>query len=231
MPRIPTPALDELGRWDLSDAIACQNELKDAVETSDRIGRVRRIAGADVSYDRHGDTLYAAVVVLDAVTLAPVETASAIARTAFPYLPGFLSFREAPAILAAFARLARRPDLLLVDGHGLAHPRGLGIACHLGLLLDLPAIGVAKSVLVGEARAPGVRRGSTAPLVHRGGRVGTVVRTRDGVAPVYVSVGHRVGLHTAVRWVLACGAGYRLPEPSRRAHAAVNLLRAGRAAG
>jgi deoxyribonuclease V len=183
------------------------------------------VAGADVSYERRGDTLFAAVVVLDAETLEPVETATAVEEARFPYLPGYLSFREAPAIERAFARLARRPDLLMVDGHGQAHPRGFGIACHLGVALDLPSIGVAKSVLVGRPGTPSAKRGSIAPLTHGSTRLGSVVRTRDGVSPVYVSVGHRISLKTAARWALRCGAGYRIPEPTRRAHLAVNALR------
>lgn len=224
-PLIPVPRRDSRGRWDLGEASAKQRRLRDRVVAEDRVGPVRRVAGADVSYERRGDTLFAAVVVLDAETLETVETATAVDRARFPYLPGYLSFREAPAIEKAFGRLGRRPDLLMVDGHGQAHPRGFGIACHLGVTLDLPSIGVAKSVLVGQAAAPAAKRGSTATLTRGATRLGAVVRTRDGVSPVYVSVGHRISLETAVRWVLGCGAGYRIPEPTRRAHLAVNALR------
>jgi deoxyribonuclease V len=154
-----------------------------------------------------------------------------VSKTEFPYIPGFLSFRETPAILEAFSRLTRKPDLLMVDGHGLAHPRSFGIASHLGVLLDVPAIGVAKSVLVGVVEEPETERGSVAPLTLRGRRIATVLRTRTGIAPVYVSIGHRVGLRSAVRWALRTGTGYRIPEPTRRAHLAVNALRAERSGG
>lgn len=194
--------------------------------TCDRIGAVRRVAGADVASDRRDRRLHAAVVVLDAQTLETIETASVRCEASFPYIPGFLTFREAPAIQEAFAALRVKPDLLLVDGHGLAHPRGFGIACHLGLALDIPSIGVAKTVLVGRHLPPGSRAGSTVPLVHAGRSVGAVVRTRTGVAPVYVSVGHRVGLDTAIRWTLALARGVRMPEPTRRADATVRALRA-----
>jgi deoxyribonuclease V len=225
LPLIPVPRRDSRGRWDLGEASAEQWRLRDRVVAEDRFGPVRRVAGADVSYERLGDTLYAAVVVLDVGTLEPVETATAIEEARLPYLPGYLSFREAPAIEKAFGKLGRRPDLLMVDGHGQAHPRGFGIACHLGVTLDVPSIGVAKSVLVGRPEAPSGKRGSIASLELGDARLGSVVRTRDHVSPVYVSVGHRISLKTAVRWVLKCGAGYRIPEPIRRAHLAVNKLR------
>jgi len=183
------------------------------------------VAGADVSYDRGSPLLFAAVVVLDAASLALVETASTAARATFPYVPGYLSFRELPPLLAAFAKLRTRPDLVVCDGHGRAHPRRFGFACHLGVALDLPAIGVAKSRLVGEHREPGSRRGAHVALRDAGERIGEVVRTQAGVAPVYVSVGHRVSLPTARRLVLRFAPRFRLPEPTRAAHAEVNRLR------
>jgi deoxyribonuclease V len=149
-----------------------------------------------------------------------VEKARAVCRARFPYIPGLFTFRELPPLLAAFARLRRVPDALLFDGHGLAHPRRFGLACHAGLLLDRPAVGCAKSILVGEAEAVAERRGSRARLVHGGEELGAVLRTRDGVAPVFVSIGHRVDLDSAVELVLDCGGRYRLPEPLRLAHQA-----------
>jgi len=192
---------------------------------SDRLGRVRRVAGADLAYSSDGTTCFAAVVVLDATTLETVETATAVLPVTFPYVPGYLSFREAPAVCDAWSRIRVRPALLFVDGHGLAHPRRFGVASHLGVGLDVPTVGVAKSILVGHADDPGPRRGSTRPLVHRDETVGMAVRTRDRVAPVYVSVGHRIGLDTAVRFTLSCGDGYRLPAPTRRADRFVAALR------
>lgn len=222
---LPSPCRGPDGRWDLAEAIACQRRLRERVVDEDRIGHVRRVAGADVAYSPRSGLMHAAVVVVDAATLKVLETSTEIRPVSFPYVPGFLSFRESPAILAAADSLRRRVDLLMVDGHGLAHPRRFGIASHLGVLLDLPTVGVAKSVLVGRGRPPGDRRGCRTRLVHRGQRVACTLRTRTGVAPVYVSVGHRVGLDTAVRWVLRCGAGYRLPEPTRQAHVVVNALK------
>lgn len=187
--------------------------------------RVRLVAGADISYDRGSDRFFAAAVVVEIPSMATVETATAEGKSPFPYIPGLLSFREGPLLLRALRRLKTRPDLLLFDGHGLAHPRRFGIACHLGLLLDRPSVGCAKSLLIGEHAEPGRERGAWAPLMHEGARVGAALRTRRGVRPVYVSPGHRIGLAAAIRWVLACGGGYRLPEPARRAHQLANAQR------
>ncbi len=184
----------------------------------------RLVAGADVSYDRGSEVIYSAVVVLSWPDLVPVEVASAVGRTSFPYVPGYLSFREIPILLRAFRKLRHAPDVILCDGQGIAHPRGLGLASHLGLVLGLPSIGCAKTRLVGEHLMPRAERGSTAPLMYDGRRVGTVLRTRDGVAPIYVSPGHAIDARTATRIVLRC-CSTRIPEPTRRAHIEVNRLR------
>jgi deoxyribonuclease V len=189
---------------------------------------LRQVAGVDVSYDRGSPWLYAAVVVLDAETLAPLERASVRRRASFPYVPGYLSFRELPPLLEAFSKLRSQPDLVLCDGHGRAHPRRFGFACHLGVALDLPTVGVAKSRLVGTHREPGPRRGATASLRHEGEVIGCVLRTRVGVRPVYVSVGHRVTLATARKLVLHLTPRYRQPEPLRAAHTEVNQHRKAR---
>lgn len=206
--------------WDLSprEAIALQEELRSRVEIADRLGRVRRIAGVDVGYEDAGKTTRAAVAVLSFPDLEPVEEAVGRAPTRFPYVPGLLSFREMPAVLAALERLARAPDLVLCDGHGCAHPRRFGLACHLGVVTDLPSIGVAKSRLIGSHREPPPERGGWTPLLDRNEVIGAVVRTRERVKPVFVSIGHRVSLATAIEYALAATAGYRLPEPTRRAH-------------
>jgi deoxyribonuclease V len=220
------PGLDHA--WDLSvaDARAVQEKLRDRVVREDRFGGpVRRVAGVDVSYDRRSPVLFAAVVVSDAETGETLETAGHRSLATFPYVPGYLSFREIPPVLACFEQLSRAPDLLVCDGHGLAHPRRFGLACHLGLWLDLPSIGCAKSRLVGEHRAPGMRRGAHVRLMEAEETIGEVVRTRNGVNPVYVSIGHRVSQATARRWVLRLAPRHRLPEPSRAAHAEVNRLR------
>ena len=214
-------------RWDVSVAEArdLQEKLRTRVEARDRFGPVRRVAGVDVSWDRGRPDLFAAAVVLDADTLQVVEIASARRRAEFPYLPGYLSFRELPAVLEAWERLRERPDLLLCDGHGRAHPRRFGLACHLGVLVDVPAIGCAKSRLCGTHREPGPRRGASTRLLDDGEVIGRVLRTRQGVRPIFVSVGHRVSLDSARRQVLRLAPRYRVPEPIRAAHAEVNRLR------
>lgn len=193
--------------------------------TRDDLPPLRRIAGADVSYDRGSPTLFAAAVVLDAQSLEVLEVRGARAPARFPYVPGFLSFREAPAVLRAFSRLRLRPDLLIADGHGLAHPRRFGLACHLGVLLNLPSFGCAKSRLIGEHLEPGPRRGAHRPLRHRGEKIGEALRTRSNTKPVFISIGHRISLHTARRLALAWSPRTRIPEPVRLAHQHVNRLR------
>ncbi len=202
------------------EAVALQRELAQRVERAWRprgapAAAPRRIAGADVSVK--DGRARAAVVVLELPGLGVCEEVVVERALAFPYVPGLLSFREVPALLDAFDRLARAPDVAIVDGHGLAHPRRLGIASHLGLELDLPTIGCAKSLLVGAHRAPGARRGARTALVHQEERVGTCLRTRAGVRPVYVSIGHRVDLARAERLVLALATRFRLPWPTHLA--------------
>ncbi|MCX7962643.1 MAG: deoxyribonuclease V [Burkholderiales bacterium] len=206
-------------RWDLSarEAIALQQRLAPRVERRDRLPEVRTVAGVDASYDEARKLALAAVAVLAFPGLQRLDQAIARVPVAFPYVPGLLSFRELPAVLAAFERLRALPDLVLCDGQGIAHPRRFGIASHLGLLLDLPTIGVAKTRLVGEHRAPPDRRGAWTPLTDRDEAIGAVVRTRKGAKPLYVSIGHRVSLASAVRWTMACTTRYRLPETTRAA--------------
>ncbi|MER5700945.1 deoxyribonuclease V [Micromonospora sp. NPDC002296] len=175
------------------------------------------VAGLDVAYAESGDRLAAAVTVLDARTLAVVDRAVGVGRPAFPYVPGLFAFRELPALLDALEKLTVRPELLVCDGHGLAHPRRFGLACHLGVVTGLPAIGVGKTPLVGEWEPPAARRGAWSPLRDGGEVVGRVLRTRDGVKPVFVSVGHRMGLDNACARVLALTPRYRLPETTRTA--------------
>lgn len=198
------------------EAFELQREAADLVVTDAGDLAPRTVAGIDVSVK--GPASQAAVAVLAFPSLAPVETATARMPVVFPYVPGLLAFREVPVVLAAFARLRSVPDLLMVDGHGFAHPRRFGVACHLGVALDLPAIGVGKTRFVGAHQEPGPRRGASVRLVDRGDTIGRVVRTREGVKPVHVSVGHRISLGDAVRLVLRCCARFRLPEPIRAAH-------------
>lgn len=185
----------------------------------------RLVAGADVSTERDSPRAWAGIVVIDAETMQTVDEASAELALQFPYIPGLLSFRELPAVLAAWERLTTRPDVIIFDGVGYAHPRRFGIASHGGVLLDLPTVGCAKSILVGTHEPLAEHRGATAPLVHKGEVVGMAVRLRERVNPVYVSAGHRMDLDTAVALVQRMGAGYREPETTRRAHALVNARR------
>jgi len=188
------------------------------VIAEDRLGDVRRVAGIDVGFERDGAISRAAVAVLDFPELRLVESAVARLPTSFPYVPGLLSFRETPAVLEALGRLSERPDLLLCDGQGYAHPRRFGLACHLGVLTGLPSIGVAKSRLIGTHGALPEQKRAWVPLLDGDETIGAVLRTRSAVAPLYVSIGHRVSLPTAIRWVLACTTRYRLPETTRHAH-------------
>jgi len=188
---------------------------------------VHRIGGADVSALRFDPTraAHAGVVMLDAAALAPLAEAGATVTGGLPYIPGLLGFREAPALLAALARLPAPPDLLLVDGHGRAHPARCGVACHVGVAADLPTIGVAKSLLVGAVDPLAEALGATAAIRHRGELVGVALRSRARAKPIYISVGHRITLDSAVAWVRRCLAGRRLPEPTRLAHDAATRQR------
>lgn len=206
--------------WDLTpaEARALQAELAEKVVTIDRFGDIRRVAGVDIGFEDGGRITRAAVAVLDFPGLSPVDEAVVRRPTAFPYVPGLLSFREIPAALDAFAVLGATPDLLLCDGQGFAHPRRFGLACHLGWLLDTPCIGVAKSRLIGTFTPPADERGAWSPLLDDGEVIGAAVRTRAGVRPVYVSIGHAIGLESAIRLTLACTPRYRLPATTRHAH-------------
>lgn len=207
-------------RWDLTpkEAMALQARLAAKVVRRDDFAGIGRVAGADAGFEKNGATTRAAVAVLAFPSLQPETFAIARLPTRFPYVPGLLSFREVPAVLAAIEQLAVLPDLLLCDGQGIAHPRRLGIACHLGLLLDIPAIGVAKTRLIGTHDAVPDERGAWVPLKDGDEVVGAVLRTRPGVKPLYVSPGHRIGLESSVAWVMACLTRFRLPETTRWAH-------------
>lgn len=210
---------------DLAGARRLQERLRDRVVVRGGPRRVRLIAGADLAYRADGARGWAAVALLAMPGLEVVETAWAEGAPPFPYVPGFLAFREGPLLLEAFRRLRHEPDLILLDGAGLAHPRGFGLACHIGYVLDRPTVGGAKSVLVGEYREPGRSRGAWTPLRFGRRTVGAALRTRTGVQPIFVSPGHRIGLPAALRWVLAATPRYRVPEPIRQAEQLVNRLR------
>jgi deoxyribonuclease V len=218
-------------RWDLTPAEArrLQLELRDQIELQDRLGRLRRVAGADVALDLGLGLAIGGVVVYRFPEMEEVERVWAERPLTFPYIPGLLSFREMPAILAAFERVREEPDLIYYDGQGYAHPRRFGIACHLGLLLDRPTIGCAKSRLIGRHEEPAAERGSWTPLEDKGERIGAVVRTRSGVKPIYVSPGHRVSLEQAIELTLAVCNGYRIPQPTRDADQFVGAVKRGEA--
>lgn len=219
--------IKETHSFDLTpgEAAHLQEALRARVRLTGDIGEVSLIAGVDASYTKGSDEIYGVVVVLRYPDLAVVERAAACTKTSFPYIPGLLTFREGPALIRAFRRLTSEPDVIFFDGQGIAHPRGLGIASHMGVLLDRPAVGVAKSLLVGTAAEPGPGRGSTTPVLRDGETIGMAVRTKDRVKPVYVSVGHRIDLDRAVDLALSAARGYRLPEPTRRAHLFANEVR------
>lgn len=214
-------------RWKITprEAIQLQTRLRDRVVLEDHFRQIRYVAGADIAFDPSTQVAFAGVIVYRYPSLEEVERRMARRKLQFPYVPGLLSFREIPVLMAAFARLKTEPDLLLVDGHGRAHPRLFGLACHIGVMFDKPAIGCAKSLLVGEAGEPAAKAGSTAPLDFHGERVGIVLRTRDNTRPIFVTQGHRISLATAVEVVRACVDGYRIPKPTREADHYVGGLR------
>jgi len=209
-------------RWDVTpaEAIAIQEKLRPQVVTNDALGPVNRVAGIDVGFRQVEGTNLArvAVVLLSFPGLQLLAKVVHEEPVRFPYVPGLLAFREGPAILGALARLEGEADVLILDGQGLAHPRRFGIACHVGVVTDRPAIGCAKSILVGKHGLLPPSAGSWLPLTDRGETIGAAVRTQSDMAPVYVSTGHRVSLETAVQLVLACVRSHRLPEPTRLAH-------------
>ncbi|MBD2354337.1 deoxyribonuclease V [Tolypothrix sp. FACHB-123] len=200
----------------VEEAIAIQENLRDRIITEDQLPEtVQYVAGVDMGFEADGTISRAAVAVLSFPSLQVVETTIAYRPTTFPYIPGFLSFREIPAVLDALAKVKTMPDLILCDGQGIAHPRRLGIASHLGLLIDIPTIGAAKSLLIGKYEEVPETKGSWQPLIHKGETIGAVLRTRTGVKPLYISSGHRVSLPTAIDYVLRCTTKYRLPETTR----------------
>ncbi len=214
-------------RWDLSPSEArdLQRELATRVVLEGLDADWQTVAGLDVSYNRGDDRLFAAAVLVERGSGRVLEVSETVREVPFPYVPGLLSFREAPPLIDAIEGLSCRPDVLLCDGQGLAHPRRFGVACHLGLWFDLPSIGCAKSYLCGDFDPPGPNRGDRSELTDAQGRIGTVLRSRDRVQPVYVSTGHRCDHEQAVAVVLELLGRYRLPEPARLAHQTVNALR------
>ncbi len=207
--------------WDVTpeEAVAIQRLLREKVSLTDGFGEIRHVAGADISLSQDGETANACVVVLTFPELITVERRVATKPIEFPYVPGLLAFREGPALLEAFRMVETEPDIILFDGHGLAHPRRMGIASHIGVILDKPSIGCAKSRLIGRYAEPANEIGAHTPMLAEGNElVGYAVRTRRYVRPIFVSPGHKVSFQSSLRIALECSGGYRLPEPVRRAH-------------
>jgi deoxyribonuclease V len=217
----------QLHSWDLTpaEAIEIQQRLRSLVRIEPFTREVHTIAGADISFNKYSETVYAGIVVLSLPDLQITDQSGIRSQTKFPYVPGLLSFREVPSLLEAWDNLKTKPDVLMLDGQGIAHPRRFGIACHTGVLLDLPTIGCAKSILVGRHGELGIEAGSQAPLIDRGEQVGVALRTKNRVSPVYVSPGHLIDLPSAVSLVMQSTGTYRIPEPTRQAHLMVNRLR------
>lgn len=218
---------EELHPWNVGpeEAKKIQEQLRGKVVCLDEVGPVESVAGIDVSFADRGASVLAAVSVLSYPALALREHATARRTTVFPYVSGLISFRQIPAVLDAFHELRHLPDLLICHGQGLAHPRRFGFACHVGVLTGIASVGVAKTRLIGWHGLLGQERGSWAPLIQDGDTIGAVLRTRGGVKPVFVSIGHKISLETAIRYVLEGTAGYRLPEPLRWAHRLASTFR------
>jgi len=210
-----------------SEAVELQRRLREKlILRDDRTAPpIRMVAGADISYARRSDRFFATVIVFSYPDMAVLDEATAVETVSFPYIPGLLSFREGPALIKACGRLKHLPDVIIFDGQGIAHPRGIGLASHMGLILDIPAIGCAKSLLVGNHGELDAERGSWTPLTHDQQIVGAALRTKKKVKPIFISQGHRIGLERALDIIMICCRGYRLPEPTRQAHLAVNRLR------
>jgi len=204
-----------------------QNKLRPKLILHDKDlpDRIKTIAGADISYSRNSNIFFAVVVILDFPTMEIIEQASFSEAVDFPYIPGLLTFREGPTLLKAFRKLSTSPDVIIFDGHGISHPRGIGLASHMGLFLSIPSIGCAKTRLVGTYNEAGSEPGDYSPLLYNDEIKGAVLRTKKNVTPVFVSQGHKIELERAIDITLSSCRGYRLPEPTRKAHLAVNEIR------
>ena len=221
---------EQLHDWTLTprEAIELQKSLRERVRV-EPLGsrRIETVAGADISFNKFSPVVYAGIVVLRVPTLEVIEEVGVVSESKFPYVPGLLSFRESPSVLEAWTKLKTEPDAVMFDGQGIAHPRRVGIASHVGLLINRPTFGCAKSVLVGKYEEPHEERSNWTPLVDKGETVGAALRTKTRTQPIFVSPGHLIDLAGAIDLTLHCDGGYRQPEPTRRAHLLVNALRRG----
>jgi deoxyribonuclease V len=221
--------MNQAHSWNVTagQAVAVQQQLREQVRLEPFDGTIRLIGGADISFNKYEPDIYAGIVLLDYDTQEVVLRATVKTRASFPYVPGLLSFREIPALLQAWELLPVQPEVMVMDGQGIAHMRRLGVASHFGLLTDQPTIGCAKSVLVGAFTEPKPEKGSFAPMVYKDEVVAYALRTKNKVKPVYISPGHRMDLESSRRIMLHCARGYRIPEPTRQAHLTVNAVRRG----
>jgi len=209
------------------EAVAIQKELRKMVIPRNGFKEINRVAGADLAPIKDEEKLVCGIIVFSYPGLEEIERVSAVVVEQFPYIPGLLAFREGPAIIEAFKKLKNKPDILMVDGQGIAHPRGFGIACHVGVFLDIPTVGVAKQRLYGKYNEPKDSEGNWTPLTapYEGNTIGAVLRTKKKTKPVFVSIGHKIDLRTAVKLSLQCSKGYRIPEPTRQADIFVARLK------
>ncbi len=214
-----------------ADALKIQAEMRARTDLSPMPAEPRIIAGADISFNKYSETVYAGMVLMTFPGLQIIHRESVVTRATFPYVPGLLAFREAPALIEVWNKLPVKPDLVILDGMGTAHPRRMGIAVHFGILTGISAMGCGKSLLVGKHDAPGEEAGSTVPLIHQGEIIGTVLRTKRKTNPVYISPGHHITMEQSVSIIKQCVAGYRIPEPTRQAHLWVNEVRVAAGAG
>lgn len=219
---------NDLHLWNIpyEEAVKVQRDLSSKVILEPFKTEVNLVAGADVSYSKGSDILFAGVIVMKVPEMKIIEKATAVGRVDFPYMPGFLSFRESPILIKAFEKINNVPDVVIFDGQGIAHPRHLGIASHLGLIIDLPSIGCAKNILVGKYGDVGNESGDYSPIIFKNSIVGVALRTKQNVLPVFVSPGHKIDVPSALAVVMKTCCGYRLPEPVRQAHVLVNKMRA-----
>jgi deoxyribonuclease V len=212
--------MKELHSWNVNaeEAIQIQENLRSRIILKTIFSEVRTIGGGDVAYSKKRNLLFGAIVVLSFPQMETLDIAKAHGKIPFPYIPGLFSLREGPILIKTFQRLRTKPDVMVYDGQGIAHPRGFGLASHMGLWFDLPSIGCAKTPLLGEFVSPGLSKGSFELIRRKGKEVGAVLRTKDNVKPLFVSPGHRIDLPTSIQLILKCCQGFRVPEPLRRAH-------------
>lgn len=212
----------------LTEATKLQNELRKKVSLTTENVNITTIAGGDISHNKDTDIVYAGIVVLSYPQMVPLSYSLVVAKTTFPYIPGYLGFREVPALIKAWEQLPQKPDLIVLDGQGATHPRRMGIASHFGVLTDHPSIGCAKNMLNGEYKPLGLNKFNDSPIISQGEHMGFALRTKEGVKPVYISPGHKVSVKDSLELMKSCVLKHRIPEPTRHAHEKVNLFRVGK---